>query len=200
MPSSTGRNERVYIPLGCAQAIWPCVHRVASSLIIDTLFTYICTRLKWMHNAGPNDAIIVWALGIFFMVLFFSISTNYCSFLGCSCVTTRQQPWNDTPTPPHWATGWITETGMTMTKQHTTHTQPHEPQVDRVRNDNNNNNEQLQQNDGTMTDNWEVTRMRETKWKKAQEMSTMSLGPQVCFFFSFLFSFHFHFTNKLFRY
>jgi hypothetical protein len=27
---------------GCARAIWPCVHVVASSLIVDALFTYIC--------------------------------------------------------------------------------------------------------------------------------------------------------------
>jgi len=50
-----------------------------------------------------------------------------------------------------------------------------------------------QQQQQLMTGRWQGW----GKWneKKAQETSSMSLGPQVCFF-----SFHFHFTNKLFRY
>jgi hypothetical protein len=58
-----------------------------------------------------------------------------------------------------------------------------------------NDNKQQQQNSGTMNDDWEATRMGETKWKGARDVNNISWATGI-----FFFSFHFHFTNKCCRY
>ena len=168
---------------------------------------------KWVQMTF----IVIWPPDKFFLTSCFILLANYFQFIfrwlwACNVTTDprprhhRPRQMTQHPQPPLQATAHRVEMGSnwmgmmgavghdkgdtqwddgemgttTMKKWHTTHTQPHEPLlVGWI---------VCGMTTTTMTDDWEVTRMRETEQKKAQETLTTSLGPQVCFFLV-----HFHF-------
>jgi hypothetical protein len=86
-------------------------------VIVDALFTCICTRLKRTFPDATRAPTMIVSLGpwVFFygsfLFLFQLTNDLFCSFLGYNCVTTTRQRRNDTATPPLRATARRVDNG-----------------------------------------------------------------------------------------